>query len=300
MHKKLEAELVSLAHQILQMKDKKDVIKLRDKAKDVYEKLSVLTFIDTYFLTTPNATENKEELINSIDNTVPVKEIAPVKETVVKETIQKEPQVETKKEESTVSEAIEKQNKDTIKAEAEEIVNKIIEQEVTDFKDATEINSEQIAKENTTIKGSLANNEEFKDSIPADVAADLFEKAGKLEQTQKPEKSVLEQEVTKKEVLKQEQKPAQTETKPEVKTSLNDRIFSQKIQIGLNDRIAFVKYLFNFNQEDFNRVLSQLNAFNTETASKHFITNQVKPTYDWSGKEEYEERLMVLIERKFL
>ncbi|MCF6350026.1 MAG: hypothetical protein L3J23_03225 [Flavobacteriaceae bacterium] len=287
MHKKLEAELVSLAHQILQMKNKDDVVKLRDKAKDAYEKLSVLAFVNHYFLTTPNAVENKEELINNIDKAKPIKE-KPTKEVTVKEpTLKKEVVVkEPILKEDSVSKAIEKQNENIIKAEAEEIVNKIITQKVTNFKEVSK-NSEQVLKDPIK-EGSLANNEEFKDSIPADVAADLFEKANKLRQTQNLNKITSEQRTVKK------------EQNPEVKASLNDRIFSQKIQVGLNDRIAFVKHLFNFSQEDFNHVLSQLNAFNTETESKHFITNRVKLDYNWDGKEEYEERLIILIERRFM
>ena len=81
--------------------------------------------------------------------------------------------------------------------------------------------------------------------------------------------------------------------------SLNDR-FVKDLQIGLNDKLAFVKHLFNGNMEDYTRVLSQLNTIETEERSIAFITNMVKPEYDnWEGKEEYENRLMALIERRF-
>ena len=109
--------------------------------------------------------------------------------------------------------------------------------------------------------------EEFQDAIAADYAADLFEKADKIEITKK---------------------------------SLNDKLSQAQIQIGLNDRIAFVKHLFNGSQVDFNRVLSQLNSFQSLEQATHFINNIVKPDYNWDGKEEYLERFMLLIERKFL
>lgn len=109
--------------------------------------------------------------------------------------------------------------------------------------------------------------EEFEDAISADYAADLFENVEKVEMTKK---------------------------------SLNDALSQKQIQIGLNDRIAFVKHLFNGNQGDFNRVLSQLNSFQTEVQAKNFINSIVKPDYNWENKMEYEERLTVLIERKFL
>lgn len=110
-------------------------------------------------------------------------------------------------------------------------------------------------------------DDEFKDAISADFAADLFESAEKIEITKK---------------------------------SLNDKLSQKEIQIGLNDRIAFVKHLFNGSQTDFTRVLSQLNSFETEPQAKQFINTQVKPDYNWKGELEYEERFIALIERKFL
>jgi len=120
------------------------------------------------------------------------------------------------------------------------------------------------------IKKSLPQTEvdqEMKESIPAEVAADMFERAEQLNTKKK---------------------------------SLNDILSNQQIQIGLNDRIAFVKHLFNGNLADFNRVLSQLNSFETESQAKDFINTMVKTEYDWNDKIEYEMRLFHLIERKFL
>ncbi len=120
------------------------------------------------------------------------------------------------------------------------------------------------------IKKSLPQTEvdqEMKETIPADVAADMFERVEQLNTKKK---------------------------------SLNDILSKQQIQIGLNDRIAFVKHLFNGNLADFNRVLSQLNSFETESQAKYFINTMVKTEYDWSDKIEYEMRLYQLIERKFL
>lgn len=81
--------------------------------------------------------------------------------------------------------------------------------------------------------------------------------------------------------------------------SLNDRL-GKDFQIGLNDKLAFVKHLFNNSMEDYTRVLSQLNTIDTEERSIAFINNMVKPEYNnWEGKDEYEARLITLIERRF-
>ncbi len=60
-----------------------------------------------------------------------------------------------------------------------------------------------------------------------------------------------------------------------------------------------MKNLFGGSQEDFNRVVSQLNSFKTQKEAKKFINKMVKPDYDWTDKEEVEERFMSIVERKF-
>jgi hypothetical protein len=81
--------------------------------------------------------------------------------------------------------------------------------------------------------------------------------------------------------------------------SLNDRL-KKGLNIGLNDRIAFVKHLFNGSTEDFNRVVSQLNTSSSELEALEFLNNMVKPEYNnWIGKETYEQRLLSFLEGKF-
>jgi len=82
--------------------------------------------------------------------------------------------------------------------------------------------------------------------------------------------------------------------------SLNDKLKGKEIKIDLNNRLAFVKHLFDGSSEDYNRVLSLLGTIDTEERSIAFIENMVKPDFNnWEGKEEYEERFMDLIERRF-
>ncbi|MFH6603194.1 hypothetical protein ACEZ3G_06890 [Maribacter algicola] len=82
--------------------------------------------------------------------------------------------------------------------------------------------------------------------------------------------------------------------------SLNDKLSAKQIKVDLNNRLAFVKHLFDGDTEEYNRVLAQLNTIESEERSISFINNMVKPEYNhWQGKEEYEARLMALIERRF-
>lgn len=116
------------------------------------------------------------------------------------------------------------------------------------------------------IKEDMSQKDEFKDTVSLEETEKLFE--------------------TKKEEIRQ--------------LSLNDRLLGANIQIGLNDRIAFVNKLFNFSQSDFNKVLSRLNEFTTKEEALHYVQYEVKRVYNWKGKEELEERFIGLIERKFI
>lgn len=212
MHKKIHADLVSLAHSILQLKNKDDVVALRNKAEEVYQKLSVLSFVEDYFNTTPNATEDKEEVVDNL---------------------------------------IEKF--ETLKVDK----------------------TQPSKKEKKLLKDITTKN----------IDPELFEKV--FVRKENAAQITLEDSIKEVEELNQPK-------------SLNDKLVQNHIQIGLNDRIAFVKHLFDGKQEDFNRVISQLNSFETEIEVIEFMDNFVKPDYNWEGQEEYIERFNALVTRKFL
>jgi len=380
MHKKLEAELIHLAHQILKLNKNTNISELQEKAREIYENLSVLSFVDEFFVESPEVTDDKTDFLAKFRKTVaedvsaktnialkdknPTKTIEkaePIEKKVEAKVEKEEPKVEkntleVQKSEKEETDKLIKQTVDTIKSEAKEIVNKI-----------------QTPQPKTAQPNAF--DEEMKDSISADVAANMFERLEKNTEPKAPNalsastkservfeeepkaakpnalsastkservfeeepkatktnalsastksERVFEEEpkaaktnalsastkserVFEEEVIKEPVKPkvniATKQEIPQTKEapkSLNDRISSGKIQVGLNDRIAFVKHLFNYSQEDFNSVLSQLNNFTSEQESLNYIKNQIKLEYDWSGKEEYEARLLDLIERKF-
>ena len=271
MHKKLEADLISLAHSILKMKNKEDVFALKEKSKEVYERLSMLAFVEEYVNVTPNLEVTKEELLEKVETAFELKE----------ESLEdKTPENDSVVEEKVVYNLIDEPKEAKKEEINEEVVEEIIEQpfdeleEIMFSKEITpsEVKSEKNEPEsessselvNDVIKveerKTMSLEEELQDIISVDVMADLFENV-----------------------------------QPK---SLNDKLASN-IQIGLNDRIAFVKNLFNNQQEDYNRVVSQLNTFRSESDAKNFINKMVKPDYNWSEQEELETRFMEIIERKF-
>ncbi len=95
--------------------------------------------------------------------------------------------------------------------------------------------------------------------------------------------------------------PPHAEAKKEsLPKSLNDKLANKEIKVDLNNRLAFVKHLFNGNADEYNRVIAHLGTIDTEERSIAFIKNMVKPEFNnWEAKEEYEVRFMALIERRF-
>lgn len=187
---------------------------------------------------------------------------------VVEEAIKYNTEVEEDNSENIVEEIIEIEPIAEAEPPAKDInpninIEKYLDEEVVKVEENIEKKRRQFSLE-----------DEFKEAISADEATTMFEAATK-------------------------ESPEIKELTPKVKRSLNDALFQGNIQIGLNDRIAFVKHLFNGSQEDFNRVLSQLNSFETEKDAVKFIQKMVKPDYNWEDNLTYEERFMDLIARKF-
>jgi len=273
MHKKVAAELVSLANSILEMKNENDVAILQKKAQILYEKLTVLKFVEANL----DNIANVEEAVMFEKNEAE----KPISTIEIKEEIIEEPIEFVGEEIGLVAALMEEEAYDdeVVNHKEEAVVEKIVEEEkiLTSKKVEAIFNEEEpVIKDEKAILTALqfTLEDEFKDAISADVATQLFERVTK-------DNPVVDEKVE----VKQK--------------SLNDSLFSQNIQVGLNDRIAFVKHLFDGSQEDFNRVLSQLNSFKTQNEAMYFIEDFVKPDYNWEGKQEYEERLMNLIDRKF-
>ncbi len=81
--------------------------------------------------------------------------------------------------------------------------------------------------------------------------------------------------------------------------SINDSA-KQGLNVGLNDRMAFIKHLFGESAEDYARVLSQINTMGSYQEAQDFIKGQVKPDYNyWLNKDMYAERFMALVEKSF-
>ncbi len=309
MKKKLEAELISIAHRILKLKNKSDLIQLHQETQKLYEKLSVLRFVEDNFAdakptiglseieekieiafeTEPEvaAVEENEPVVANEEETAATVEDDVAEDTVEDNTEEEEPQ--------TVNEEVIEEPEATSEVEIEEE----IAEEVT-FKPAFELSfdakdEEEEVKEETKPASSQIT---FDDLLGPDYVDPVFVKPEDLvaEIKEKDPNNVI---------------PigrSYNDDAPVISmnsdfgsntVSINDRM-AKGIIIGLNDRIAFMSHLFANSSEDYNRVLSQLMTFDTFQEAQDFIENMVKPDYDnWEGKDEYALRFMEIVEKKF-
>ena len=96
-----------------------------------------------------------------------------------------------------------------------------------------------------------------------------------------------------------ERKEEVPSTEKETQKSLNDK-FSKGLQVDLNDRLAFIKYLFDQNANDYQRAISQIATLQTWEHAQKFILEMIKPDYNqWEGKEQYEIRFLKIVENNF-
>ena len=323
MKKKLEADLISIAHRILKLKNKSELIQLHQETQKLYEKLSVLRFVEENLgdiKPTIGLAEIEQKLEAAFDekeevNDVKTEEVQPEPETpaaIAEEesaVAQSEPEEENT-EEKTVEIAEETQETPITEEEAnEETVfepeqNKekeepIVAAEELSFKPAFELAFEAPAAE---------EKEEIKSSAPQITFEDLLGSSYVDPVFVKPEELAIEKEKKQADILSALQNYKTSESKNDSyghaeddarPATLNDRL-SKGITIGLNDRIAFIKNLFGNSTEDYNRVLSQLITFDTMQEAQQFIEEMVKPDYNnWEGKDDYAQRFMEIIEKKF-
>lgn len=276
MKKKLEAELISIAHRVLKLKNRSETKQLQEEAKKLYEQLTILRFYEENFEVVKEEIP-AEVLEAKLQEEAAVDLEVQEEEPILKEESTFEPEIE----EEIVEEEVEAiQNEEDIKEQPALFDNVSID----DFKELDFVKVEDVPKE------------------VEQVAETTFEKVEEVEEPVVEEEEVVEavEETTEevKEEIVIEKVPEVVFEEPKVK-SLNDRL-NNGINIGLNDRIAFEKKLFGGSADDFNRVLSQLNTFESFDEAKGFIEDFVKPDYNnWDGKEEFENRFLEFVERKF-
>jgi hypothetical protein len=286
MKKRLESELISIAHRILKLKNKSEVDQLYKETQKLYETLSVLKFYqDNFESIKSDVTQDvlEEKIEQSFENTSPKKVVEPIAEVVVatEPEIEEEKLIVSDEDEETPETVFE----DEESSEEEIVIEPEVDEEEPVFKPIFEL---EVEEEEQIEPAELASELKpetkqvsFEELLGENYADTVFVKPDEVSLfSADPNAS---------------QQKKQTNKENEEKS-----VSSKSIEIGLNDRVAFVNNLFGESNEDFNRVISQLNTFDTFEEAKNFINEMVIPDYNyWVGKEDYLERFMEIVEKKF-
>jgi hypothetical protein len=275
MKKKIAADLTSLAHRILQLKNKEDVSELQSIAKELYEKLTVLAFTEKHFADIlPNAgdAEIERRLSDAFaEAQEDVDSITDEVEQVMEGTQEKVEEAFADKDLSYLFMPIDDDTREEIELPGIATISKMV-QEMPDEVPKTSANIDIPKEEEEKI--DMTDPKRYTKNDLEEITADF--------QTM----PVFERKVN----------DAKSDEKP---VSLNDRLH-KGLKFGMNDRLGFIKHLFNGSDQDFNRVISQLNTRTTYADAQNFINAMVKPDYNnWEGKETYADRFMELVERNY-
>lgn len=321
MKKKLEADLISIAHRILKLKNKSELVQLHLETQKLYEKLSVLLFVEENFGDVKptigyDEIERKVEAIFESPVEVIHDEAIPHEIEVAQEAITKEEFIHDEIIAPIVSEEIKAEITVAIPELVEEKVEEIQEEEVPEIQDQkigeTTVTEEpafkpafELAYESKIepVKEEVEFSKEEVKSKPTQISFDDLLGVDYVDPVfVKPEELKKEAEAQANNVIPIGGRNLSDNSQVisiNKTVSLNDRL-SKGITIGLNDRIAFMKHLFANSSEDYNRVLNQLITFDTFQEVQSFINDMVKPDYNnWDGKEEYELRFMEILEKRF-
>jgi hypothetical protein len=242
MKKKLESELISIAHRILKLTGREDLEKMHSEIALLYQKITVLKFIENnHDGETSDFVGMDTSFFNALDGAF----------------------------NNTVTDSVEVADKTFVNIDVEE-EEAIMEPAIEKIKDMVAQMPEETIEVDTIID---AMNEPTET-----VVHDLNELSPSYAQL-----------------------PIFDAVSPEPpQTSLNDQLKTQGFQIGLNDRLAFVKNLFENSNEDYERVLSQLSTLDSHDEAMNLLDSIIKPDYNnWEGQEEIEARFLEIIENKF-
>jgi hypothetical protein len=281
MKKRLEAELISIAHRVLKLKSKSEVDQLHKETQKLYETLTILKFYGDGFETFKSeiSAEVFEEKLTENFEAEELTIAAPLFVSA-EETIVEVEQIVIE------SEAIQETT------DLEETLQEVIDEPI--FKPAFELAIEEETSELPLDEIVFDPKNEpkqisFEDFLGENYTDPIFIKPNEVSVLKETD-SIYSETVEQEDVVINE-----TKVQPLQET------FSKSISVALNDRVGFVKYLFGESNEDYNRVLSQLNTFDTLEEAKNFVEDMVKPDYNnWQGNEDYAERFMEIVAQKFV
>ena len=256
MKKKLESELISIAHRVLKLTGREDLNKMQDEVALLYQKISILKFLQTHFNgEIPEEVATDASFFNALEGAFNNKVL------------------------------------DTVEIDEKAYVNTDNQYSEPLMEPATEKIKDIVAQmpQETAAVDALVDDVNSSDVVEEDLS-ELSPSLGQL-----PIFEPLDSDSEPEEALAMDD--SLTAIK---KTSLDEKLKKTGFQIGLNDRLAFVNHLFQNNNEDYDRVISQLNTMDSFEEISDFIQNIIKPDYNnWEDKGDYETRFLEILQQKF-
>lgn len=273
----LQADLKDLANKIINDNQDSSASSLQKKARELYEKLTVLAFT--------------EENLSSISAEISSEEKKEAKVLAEEEHSIAQQPVQVKADFKPTPQPVEK------KAEA---VEKKAEEKDEYLPDGTEYNdSDALTEPNTEMIKDIVAQMPPETQKMDNLINNIMSRNGATPKPKAPERKNDYPEIGVDYDNLPDFEPVKKADQDQRPRSLNDRL-KNGINIGLNERLAFIRHLFDGKAADYNRVISQLNTFDSIGEAKKFIQLVVKPDYkNWAGKEEYEQRFMEVVENKF-
>jgi hypothetical protein len=326
MKKKIEGELISIAHRLLKLKNHTETIQLLEEVKKLYEQLALLKFYEanTALVNEEFSEELFEEKVEKIivgtidvvdeeeiyvemaskEHIAQIEEELFEKNEISHELFPSSDIVEIEKEE-ILSESIEEETPEEELLEEELLEEKSVQEEAPEQVIETQIKKKKTTSNPEIIGTKVTKQISMEDILVHDYQDTFFEKKEATnEPTSDSSEAVTEEEIIEEISIEVE---SVSESTPEVEIEIVSEtkeeipvVNGKAIVLGLNDKIAFEKNLFAGNGDDLNRVLSQLNTFTNWEEAKSFVLDFVKPDYNnWENKEEFEVRFLEIVENKF-
>lgn len=328
MKKKIEGELISIAHRLLKLKSHTETVQLHEEVKKLYEQLTLLKFYEAntalvneefseavfeekvakIVVGTIEVEEDEEEVLMEMaskEHIAQIEEELFEKNDISHEAFPGNEEVEvgmaSKEHIAQIKEELFENN--TISHEAfpaKEVKEEAVVEAVAEVKEE----KKEITSNPEIIGTKVSKQISMDDILVHDYQATMFVKKDEPiieDLIKEPVFEAVQPEVVKEEPVKVEEVKKE-EVVAEIKEAPKPEPIptGKAIALGLNDKIAFEKNLFAGNGDDLQRVISQLNTFTNWDEAKSFVLDFVKPDYNnWEGKEQFEKMFLEIVENKF-
>lgn len=295
MKKQLEKELQKLAENILATQGNLDLPHLKKETEKLLEKVTILSFVEKYYNAIGSSEERLQYTMKKVGDFIEDDQNEndifnlPVKTTQVQQIV--------------VAQAEKKSVAENNVIKTEQIIENQPIKEIQEEKtiQAKTTHSPATSQQNSAYKAYQdIIQKQQEQAAPVSVVTEKT-----VEETRKPVENepVTYQSQPLEDFISQTQHPV-FEKKEEVSEakntpSLNDRL-GKTTQIGLNDRLAFIRQLFFGSESEYNNVVQHINNLQSVQDIAIYIEQEIKPIYNhWRGKEDYEERFLSLMLKRF-